>query len=93
VPEKALCFYCFTQMNMSVFKHELKSSFTFINLGGQLIMANIKLHDLSPAGSELFQDSESFLNELNAEELNNINGGLLGITLTITVTITITITL
>ncbi|WP_445635065.1 hypothetical protein NSTC745_06968 [Nostoc sp. DSM 114161] len=56
-------------------------------------MANIKLHDLSPAGSELFQDSESFLNELNADELNNVNGGLFGITLTITITITITLTL
>ncbi|MEH2072418.1 MAG: bacteriocin [Nostoc sp.] len=56
-------------------------------------MANIKLHDLSPAGSELFQDSESFLNELNTEELNNVNGGLFGITITITITITLTITL
>ncbi|MBC1236971.1 MULTISPECIES: bacteriocin [Nostoc] len=54
-------------------------------------MANIKLHDLSPAGSELFEDSESFLNELNTEELTHVNGGLLSITITITITITVTL--
>jgi hypothetical protein len=32
-------------------------------------MANIKISELSPAGSELFQDSESFLNELNEREM------------------------
>jgi hypothetical protein len=56
-------------------------------------MANIKLHDLSPVGSEFFQDSESFLNELTNDELVGVQGGLLSITLTITVTITLTLTI
>jgi hypothetical protein len=31
-------------------------------------MANIKITELRPAGIELFQDSESFLNELGEQE-------------------------
>ena len=38
-------------------------------------MAKIKLSKLRPAGSELLQDSESFLNELNDRELENVVGG------------------
>ncbi|AFZ35758.1 hypothetical protein Sta7437_2210 [Stanieria cyanosphaera PCC 7437] len=38
-------------------------------------MTNIRLSELHPVGSELFQDSESFLNELNTEELGEILGG------------------
>ena len=38
-------------------------------------MAKIKLSELRPAGSELLQDSESFLNELNDRELENVVGG------------------
>jgi hypothetical protein len=38
-------------------------------------MAFIKLHELRPAGSELFQDSESYLNELNDQEIANTFGG------------------
>ena len=38
-------------------------------------MASIKLSDLRPAGVELFQDSESFLNELGDRELS-VSGGL-----------------
>jgi hypothetical protein len=38
-------------------------------------MAFIKLHELRPAGSELFQDSESYLNELNEQEIANTFGG------------------
>lgn len=38
-------------------------------------MASIKLSKLYSAGSELFQDSESFLNELHTEELGAILGG------------------
>lgn len=38
-------------------------------------MAHIKLSELSPIGSELFQDSESFINELSSEEIGNILGG------------------
>lgn len=33
-------------------------------------MATIKLTELRPAGSELFEDSETFLNELTNDELN-----------------------
>lgn len=32
-------------------------------------MASIRISELRPAGSELFQDSESFLNELNEKEI------------------------
>ncbi len=38
-------------------------------------MANIKIADLQPAGCELFQDSESFLNELTDGEVSQIKGG------------------
>ncbi|MEH2072417.1 MAG: hypothetical protein V7K47_30425 [Nostoc sp.] len=37
-------------------------------------MATIKIDDLSLAGSELFQDSESFLNELTDAELGVYGG-------------------
>jgi hypothetical protein len=36
-------------------------------------MASIKLSELTATGSELFQDSESFLNEMN--DANSIFGG------------------
>ncbi len=39
-------------------------------------MAEIKLSELRPAGSKLLEDSESFLNELNDRELENVVGGL-----------------
>ena len=38
-------------------------------------MATIKISDLHSAGSELFMDSESYLNELTNEELNMTHGG------------------
>ena len=38
-------------------------------------MAEIKLSELRPAGSELLQDSENFLNELNEREIENVVGG------------------
>ncbi|MDJ0532281.1 MAG: hypothetical protein QNJ70_07240 [Xenococcaceae cyanobacterium MO_207.B15] len=38
-------------------------------------MAEIKLSELRPAGSELLEDSESFLNELNDRDLENVAGG------------------
>ena len=38
-------------------------------------MATIKISDLHSAGSELFMDSESYLNELTNEELNMAYGG------------------
>jgi hypothetical protein len=40
-------------------------------------MAVIKISELRPAGAELFQDSESFLNELTeAREVDQVLGGL-----------------
>jgi hypothetical protein len=39
-------------------------------------MASITISELRPAGSELFQDSESFLNELNDQEMLAIAGGV-----------------
>ncbi len=38
-------------------------------------MAQLKLFELHPAGSELFQDSESFLEELSDRELDFVAGG------------------
>lgn len=38
-------------------------------------MSKIQLSELNPAGSELFQDSENFLNELNDRELGDVVGG------------------
>lgn len=38
-------------------------------------MSSIKVNDLNPAGSELFQDYESFMNELTNEELGSVQGG------------------
>ncbi|MDJ0741828.1 MAG: hypothetical protein QNJ32_00545 [Xenococcaceae cyanobacterium MO_167.B27] len=38
-------------------------------------MAKIKISELRPAGSELLQDSESFLNELSVHDLENVVGG------------------
>ncbi|MEH2081621.1 MAG: hypothetical protein V7K89_16945 [Nostoc sp.] len=38
-------------------------------------MANIKVNDIVPAGFELFADSESFLNDLNENDVNYIKGG------------------
>lgn len=38
-------------------------------------MANIAISDLCPIGSNLFQDSESFLNELSDVEINSTHGG------------------
>ncbi|WP_193193984.1 hypothetical protein [Nostoc sp. MG11] len=51
-------------------------------------MANIKIHNLRPAGSELFNDSESFLNELTEGEITTVEGGLVSLTLTYSVTVT-----
>lgn len=38
-------------------------------------MANIAISNLRPAGSELFMDSESYLQELTDTELNATKGG------------------
>lgn len=38
-------------------------------------MAAIQINDLRPVGSELFNDSENFLQELSQEDINEILGG------------------
>ena len=59
-------------------------------------MASIKINNLQPAGAELFDDSESFLNELKSQELDIISGGSLDIisagSFTITPTLPVTVT-
>ncbi len=37
-------------------------------------MPSIKISELRPVGSELFLDSESYLNELNEQEMQTIEG-------------------
>ncbi|MDZ8106220.1 MAG: hypothetical protein RM338_11440 [Nostoc sp. DedQUE12a] len=39
-------------------------------------MASIKINDLHPIGSDLFQDPESFLNELSDRQITGVQGGL-----------------
>ncbi|NEO41860.1 MAG: hypothetical protein F6J90_38280 [Moorea sp. SIOASIH] len=39
-------------------------------------MANIKVKDIKPTGADLFNDSESFMNELSNDELEQAMGGL-----------------
>jgi hypothetical protein len=43
-------------------------------------MSNIKIHNISPSGSELFRDSESYLSELKDNEVDGIEGGIATIT-------------
>jgi hypothetical protein len=38
-------------------------------------MSTLKISELRPAGSEFFNDSESYLNELNEQEIGAIEGG------------------
>jgi hypothetical protein len=49
-------------------------------------MSSIKIHNLSPSGSELFSDSESYLNELTDNEMGGIEGGT-SVSATVTVTV------
>ena len=46
-------------------------------------MANIDISDLSPAGADLFLDSESYLNDLTEGEMINTLGGISPITITL----------
>ena len=39
-------------------------------------MATIKISELRPPSSEVFQDYESFLNELTAREMGSVKGGV-----------------
>lgn len=55
-------------------------------------MSNIKLNDLNPAGADLFNDGESFLDEVKGEELAMTQGGsspLCWVTISIIVTSTV----
>lgn len=49
-------------------------------------MANITISNLQSTGSDLFLDSENYLNELSEEELN-IQGGYWIITATIVISL------
>ncbi|MBE9181626.1 hypothetical protein IQ268_23975 [Oculatella sp. LEGE 06141] len=40
-------------------------------------MVKIKIPTLNRVGSELFQDCETFLNELTDDETSSVNGGIL----------------
>ncbi|KYC41265.1 hypothetical protein WA1_22640 [Scytonema hofmannii PCC 7110] len=40
-------------------------------------MANINISDLNSAGSELFHDSETFLDQLTEREILDVQGGLI----------------
>lgn len=40
-------------------------------------MSKIKISDIKPTGAELFNDSESFMNELNDSEIEQAMGGLI----------------
>ena len=40
-------------------------------------MANIKITDLCPAGSDLFADAETYISDLSDGELSDVYGGLL----------------
>ncbi|MGB6297884.1 MAG: hypothetical protein WBF90_17105 [Rivularia sp. (in: cyanobacteria)] len=45
-------------------------------------MSFIQISELRPVGSELFQDSESYLQELSSQEIGTIEGGHNGLVLT-----------
>ncbi|WP_019499241.1 hypothetical protein [Pseudanabaena sp. PCC 6802] len=49
-------------------------------------MATIKINELNPAGSNLFNDSESFMADLTDEQISSTRGGCLGGVVTITAT-------
>ena len=38
-------------------------------------MANIKISELRPSGFDLFEDSESFLNDMNEMDSMSVHGG------------------
>ena len=52
-------------------------------------MATIKISNLHPTGTELFSDSESYMNELDDGELVNVNGGFSTPICTVPISITI----
>jgi hypothetical protein len=50
-------------------------------------MANIVVSNLSPVGSELFSDRESYMNDLVDRDLDRINGGYIPSCATVILTI------
>ncbi len=42
-------------------------------------MAKIKVRDIKPTGTDLFEDSESFLNEVSSDEIEQTFGGMLAV--------------
>ena len=46
-------------------------------------MASIKISELHPAGSDLFSDSESYMNELSEGEIGGIQGGMTPLLITL----------
>ncbi|MBH8578130.1 hypothetical protein I8752_35340 [Nostocaceae cyanobacterium CENA369] len=54
-------------------------------------MANINICDLRPIGSELFSDSEGYMDELGDSELYTVNGGSTPVCASITVSILISV--
>ena len=44
-------------------------------------MASIKINNLQPAGTDLFNDSQNYLNELNNQELELVHGGCISRTI------------
>ncbi|MBE9009699.1 hypothetical protein IQ250_05725 [Pseudanabaenaceae cyanobacterium LEGE 13415] len=48
-----------------------------VNTSGYINMSYINISDLSPSGSEFFQDSESFLHDL--APLEDVKGGTAGV--------------
>ncbi|WP_138499833.1 hypothetical protein [Nostoc sp. PA-18-2419] len=52
-------------------------------------MATIKINNLNASGSDLFNDSESFLNELTEDELNVTKGGSTPFCITIVVSVVV----
>lgn len=46
-------------------------------------MAKITISELRPAGADLFQEHESFMHELNEQEISDVLGGDVVITFTL----------
>jgi hypothetical protein len=59
------------------------------NLKRKNRMANIKIHDIRPTGADLFNSSESYLQDLSDVELLETNGGSSPFCITLAVGFTI----
>ena len=54
-------------------------------------MSTIKIHELKPSGIELFEDSESYLNQLNEDEIAQVVGGVFALNLEININLNINV--